>query len=635
MTEKDYKRKLTAILSADVAGYSRLMGDDEAATVKTLEDYKQVMFSLINQHRGRVIDSPGDNILAELSSVVDAVQCAVSVQKEFQARKEELSENRRMQFRIGVNLGDVIEEEDRIYGDGVNIAARLEALADPGGICVSGTAYDQIGKKLPFGYKYLGEQKVKNIEKPVRVYRVLTDPESAGKVIGEKRFLGRISRRVAIASIIILVIIAAGLLSWIVYLRQSKKVEAADPEKMAFPLPDKPSIAVLPFDNLSDDPGQDYFSDGLTEEIISGLSMIPDLFVIARNSSFIYKNKPVKVQQVSEELGVRYVLEGSVRREGDRVRITAQLIDAIKGHHIWSGRYDREVNDIFALQEDIMRNIILEMQVKLTEGEQARLWAQKNQGKSLNLEAFEKGLQAAWYFKKWTPEGIAMARKLSEESIKIEPNSEAYALLAHTYMQDLQMGSSESPRKSIALAEEFAKKTLQLDNSLPHARTTLAMIFLYKQQHDEAIAETKKALDLYPKIADTNYFMGYFLHVAGRNEEAIPFFKKAIRLNPYPPSFYYVFLGGAYNVLGRYDGAVTEFKKALKRQPDDFWAHIYLVCSYCWQDRLDEARAEVQKALGINPQYSIRVLTGMWVYKDKELMKTIAECLRKAGIPEG
>lgn len=222
-----------------------------------------------------------------------------------------------------------------------------------------------------------------------------------------------------------------------------------------------------------------------------------------------------------------------------------------------------------------------------------------------------------------------MARQSAEESIKIEPNSEAYVLLAHTYMQDIQMGSSESPLKSMALAEEFAKKSLQLDNSLPPARTTLGMIYLYKQQHDEAIAETKKALDLNPNIADTNYFMGYFLHVAGRNEEAIPFFKKAIRLNPYPQSYYYVFLGAAYNVLGRYDEAVVEFEKALKREPNDLWAHLYLTCTYCWQDRWNEARVEVTTALGINPQYSIKVLTNSWVYKDKEILKNNHQTVRK------
>ena len=286
MAKEGFKRKLTAIFSADVAGYSRLMAEDETATVKTIASYREIMASLIKQHRGRVVDSPGDNILAEFSSVVDAVQCAVAVQNEIQTRNAELPDNRRMEFRIGINLGDVIDEKERIYGDGVNIAARLEALSDPGGICVSKTAFDQIETKLPLGYEYLGEQSVKNIPKPVGAYRVLMKPDAAGKVIGEKRFLGRYSRRAAMAAIIILAIVAGGLVSWNIYLQQSKKVEPASVEKMAFPLPDKPSIGVLPFANMTGDPKQEYFSDGITEEIITALSKTPQLFVIARNSTF-------------------------------------------------------------------------------------------------------------------------------------------------------------------------------------------------------------------------------------------------------------------------------------------------------------------------------------------------------------
>ena len=295
MAEEGFKRKLTAILSADVEGYSRLMGEDEEATVRTLTTYREVLTTLIQQHNGKVVDSPGDNLLAEFVSVVYAVHCAVAVQKEIGSRNDELPENRRMQFRIGVNLGDVIEDEERIYGDGVNVAARTEGLADGGGICVSGTAYDQIAKKLPLGYEYLGEQKVKNIEKPIRVYRVLMDPEAAGKVIGEKRPISRHWRWAAVA----LIVVAGALAIWNFYFRPPP-IEPASVEKMAFPLPDKPSIAVLPFVNMSGDPEQEYFSDGLTEEIITGLSKIPQLFVIARNSTFTYKGKPVKVQQISE-----------------------------------------------------------------------------------------------------------------------------------------------------------------------------------------------------------------------------------------------------------------------------------------------------------------------------------------------
>ena len=322
MAEEGFKRKLTAILSADVEGYSRLMGDDEEDTVRTLTSYREVLTTLIQQHNGKVLDSPGDNLLAEFVSVVDAVQCAVAVQKEIKARNDELPENRRMQFRIGINLGDVIQEDERIYGDGANIAARLEGLSEPGGICISKTAFDQIESKLPYGCEFLGDKPVKNIAKPVGAYRVLMEPRVtvAGKQDREQRSsVRRMSILVGVAAVVVLVI-AAGV--WQLYMRQPS-IEPASEEKMAYSLPDRPSIIVLPFDNLSKEPGQDYLVDGITDQIIIGLSKIPYMFVIAKESSFSYKNKDVQIRRVSEEMGVQYVLEGSVQVSGDRVRITA------------------------------------------------------------------------------------------------------------------------------------------------------------------------------------------------------------------------------------------------------------------------------------------------------------------------
>jgi len=435
MSEERDKRKLSAVLSADVKGYSRLMGEDESGTINTLKEYREIMANLIQGYRGRVVDSPGDNLLAEFASVVDAVDCGVEIQKELKLRNDELPEARRMEFRIGVNLGDVVEDGESIYGDGVNIAARIESLAESGGVCISGTAYDQIGKKLPFGYEYLGEQTVKNIEKPVRVYRVLIEPEAAGKVIGEKRFISRISRRTAMAAIIILVIVAGGLIGWNIYLQQSKKIEPASFDKMAFPLPDKPSIAVLPFDNLSGDPKQEFFSDGLTGQIISSLSKLPRLFVVARNSTFVYKGKPVKVQQVAEDLGVKYVLEGSAQKSGDRVRITAQLIDAITGRHIWSESYDWALKEIFELQDEITLEIVRAMRVKLTEGEQSLLWSK---GGTNNLKAFLKALEAVTYVRRMNIESNIIAHKLSEEAISMDPAyAMPYAILASAHMVDV------------------------------------------------------------------------------------------------------------------------------------------------------------------------------------------------------
>ena len=391
MTTQEVKRKLTAILSADVKGYSRLMGEDEEGTIRTLNTYKEVMTTLIQQQRGRVVDAPGDNVLAEFASVVDAVRCAVEIQKELKTRNAELPENRRMEFRIGVNLGDVVEDGEQILGDGVNIAARMESLADGGGICISGTVYDHIENKLPFGYGYIGEQTVKNIAKPVRVYRVLMEPGvTIPRVTAETEVKQRPWQKTALIAGAILIVIIAAVAIWKLYIRPIPPTEVASKEKMVFPLPDKPSIAVLPFVNMSGDPKEEYFSDGITEEIITALSKVPYLFVISRQSTFTYKGKPVKVKQVSEELGVRYVLEGSVRKAGDKVRITAQLIDAITGHHLWAERYDRDLKEIFALQDEITMKIITALQVKLTQGEQAAMIGKGTK----NLEAFLKCLQS-------------------------------------------------------------------------------------------------------------------------------------------------------------------------------------------------------------------------------------------------
>ena len=360
--EERVKRKLSAILSADVVGFSRLMGEDELATVRTLEAYREMVTEVIRNYGGRVVDSPGDNILAEFASAVDAVECAVEIQKELKAKNAELPENRRMEFRIGMNLGDVIEEGERIYGDGVNVAARIEGLAEGGGICISRNVYDQVKSKLSLDYEHLGEHTVKNIAEPISVFRILTELAVAGPNISK-----------------------------------------------GFELPDKPSIAVLPFVNMSGDPEQEYFSDGISEEIITGLSKIPQMFVIARNSSFTYKGKPVKAQVVSEELGVRYILEGSIRKSGNRIRITAQLIDAQTGHHLWAERYDRDMGDIFALQDEITMKILTALQVELTEGQQANVYGKGTD----NFEAYMKYLQARKFYtiSGVSKEAVALSRQ--------------------------------------------------------------------------------------------------------------------------------------------------------------------------------------------------------------------------------
>ena len=497
MEQKKAKRKLTAILSADVKGYSHLMQDDEEATVRTITAYREVMTNLIKGHDGRVVDAKGDNVLAEFASVVDAVRCGVEIQKDLKVKNDELPENRKMEFRIGINLGDVIEEEETIYGDGVNIAARLEGLADGGGICISRMAFDNVKNKLDVGYEYLGEHSVKNIVEPVRVYKVLMEPEYVGKVIGEERPKGKQWRWAAAA--MAFVIVVGALVIWNFYFRPPP-IEPASEERMSYPLPEKPSIAVLPFVNMSEDPKQEYFSDGLTEQIITGLSKIPSLFVIARNSTFAYKRKPVKVSQISEELGVKYVLEGSVQKSENRIRITAQLIDATKGHHLWAESYDRNLSDIFALQDEIMLKIMAAMAVKLTMGEQVQVWRKVS---TENIQALEKLMQGVHYVRRATKQDNAQARKLFEEAIALDQEYiGAYTLLAMSHLHDAWFRWSESPRQSMVQAFKLGQKVLAKDNTYSLAHSLIGQIYLVKREYEKAIAKGEKAIALDPNSAD-------------------------------------------------------------------------------------------------------------------------------------
>jgi adenylate cyclase len=629
MATEDFKRKLTAILSADVKGYSRHMGEDEEATVRTITAHRKVITSVIEKYRGRVVDSPGDNILAEFVSVVDAVQSAVEIQEVVRAKNAELPEERRMEFRIGVNLGDVIQEGERIYGDGVNIAARIEGLADPGGICISGSAYEQIENKLALGYDYIGEHTVKNIVKPIRVYKVPTGPETLQKVTEEKKPAPS-WQRAALAVVVALLVVAGGVATWKSYRPSPPPMEVASVEKMAFALPDRPSIAVLPFNNLSGDPEQEYFSDGITEQIITGLSKISSLFVVARNSTFTYKGKPVKAQQVSEELGVRYVLEGSVQKSEEKLRINAQLIDAIKGNHLWSETYDRELQDIFAVQDDITQKILTALQVQLTRGEQARAFARGTN----NLEAYLKYLQAHEKWIQMNKESNALARQLAEESIALDPNfTAAYGTLAATHMMDVFLGSSKSPKDSIKQAMELNKKAMALDDSLATAYSQLGLLYTMTRQHDKGVAEAERGVELDPNSAVAHDLLGMTLNFAGRPEEAIPVFKKAIRLEPFAPSKYYYHLGDAYLFTGQCDEAISACEEAVRRGSNTPSAYRSATVAYSICGREEEARAAAAEVLRINPKFSLGSYAKTLPYKNQDDIDLIIGALRKAGLP--
>jgi adenylate cyclase len=633
MTPEKFKRKLTAILSADVKGYSLLMGGDEESTVETLKAYREVMGSSIQHHRGRVIDTVGDSVLAEFASVVDAIRCAVEIQEELKDRNKELPEDRRMEFRIGVNLGDVVEEGDTIYGDGVNIAARLESLADAGGICISGTVYDQIKNKLAFSYDYVGEQAVKNIKEPVRVYRVRMVPEVAsGKVGREKKAGGKGLSRAALAIIAVVVVAGAVILYQFVLRSSPSKTEVASNEKMAYPLPDKPSIAVLPFVNMSEDPKQQFLCDGMTEEIITALSKIPGMFVIARNSTFTYKGKPVKVKQVSEELGVRYVLEGSLQRSDNRVRITAQLIDALRGDHLWAERYERDLKDIFALQDEITMKILTGVRVKLTGSGQVGRPEKYFKGKQ-GLDCYLKLMEAMGYRERMNIEDNNLARRLIEEVIAMCPeNPMGYLNLGFVYHQDYYLGNTKSPRETIEKGIELAQKALAMDDSNSDAHVLLCELYIQKREYDKAIAEGERAVALNPGGTSVLNSYANSLNWAGRPEEAIPLFQKAIRLNPFGPSYLYLNLGIAFMKTGRLEEAVSALKKAIQFTPDYIIAHLGLAATYSMMGREKEARAEAEEVIRIDPKFSVDYFSKTIPLKDQSRIDKIANALRKAGL---
>jgi adenylate cyclase len=576
-------RKLRAILSADVKGYSLLMSDDEVFTIQTLKSYRKFIASLITQHSGRVVDSPGDNLLAEFSSAVDAVECAVEVQKKMKKENLRFVEDRRLEFRIGVNIGDVVQDGDRIYGSGVNIAARIEKLADPGGICVSRSAYDQVKDKLDFTFEYVGEHEAKNIKEPVRVYRVLLDSDSLKPLLEEQ-----------------------------------------------LELPDKPSIAVLPFDNLSGHPEDEFIADGISETIITALSKTPRIFVIARNSTFTYKGKATKVQKIAEDLGIQYVLEGSIQKSKDQLRINAQLIDAINGKHLWAEKYDRNMKDLFALQDDITMKIITALNVKLTQGEVAAVYAKGTD----NLEAYLKAIQGLQHLQRFSRESITISQKMAKEAISLDPNYPvAYYLLSLAQQREIVLGIAKSPKTSLKLSIENARKAISLDDTFAEAQALLGWLYTMIRQHEKGIAAAKRALTLRPNSAEAYYYLGLTLNYAGKHEEAIRIYQKGLRLSPVPSVNALFCLCIACRDYGRYEEGISAAKKALHLEPDSIPARTCLASCYALLGRESEAKAESAEIMKIDPNFSLKGVERL-PYKELADNELIIDSLRKAGLPE-
>jgi TolB-like protein len=604
------------------------MDDDEEATVRTLTSYRSAISDLVEQFRGRVVDSPGDNILAEFKSVVDSVNCAVEIQRELAERNEELPDNRKMQFRIGVNLGDVIDEDGRIYGDGVNIAARVESLADAGGICISGRAHTQVENKLGLEYEDLGKHEVKNISRPIQAYRVLFYPGAAAhRVIKAKKIMRKKWLWAAVFTIFTLLIVFIGL--YLKYFYLPAPIEIDSGNKIAFNLSEGPSIAVLPFVNMSKDPEQDYFCDGITENIITALAHTPKLFVIARNAVFSYKGKTVNLQEVGRELGVQYVIEGSVQQAEDRVRITVQLVDTDRGIHLWAERFDRSMKEIFALQDEIAVEIMKALQVKLTKGEQIR---NRFKGTS-DLRVFMHLVKSWDYFHRANIESSALSRKEAQAAISLDPdNAMAHVLLGASYLHGLYLGSCDPVILCFGRATEAVRKALSLDKNNSDAALLASQIYVIKKEHDSAIAAAMRSVSLNPNSAEAYAFLGYTLYLSGRYEEGIEYVKKALRLNPVPHSIYLQFLGHIYRTTGQYEEAVQAYQQSIKCQPDHIFSYIGLAATYSLMGDQVKAHQTGEEVLRINPSFSLEKFAKIIPLKDKSVKERYVQALRDAGL---
>jgi adenylate cyclase len=615
------------ILCADVFGYSRLMGEDEEATHRTLTSYRKLIDSVIEQHRGRFVNSAGDSVLAEFASVVNAVQCAVEVQSALKVENAGLAPERRMQFRIGINLGDVIVDGVQIYGDGVNVAARLESLAEPGGICISDTVHAQVRDKLALGYEDCGAQTVKNIARPVHVWRVLlngTAPSRAlPKPLPRKYWRGG-ALSVAGLAIIIATVVAVQHLSL-----KPQPTHASIPpqEKPSLPLPRIPSIAVLPFSNLSGDSGQEYFSDGLSDQLINQLSRVPGLFVIARNSSFSYKGKTVDEHEIGRELGVKYIPEGSVRKAADQVRIGVELVDAATGAEMWTENYNQPLQDIFALQDEIVNKVTTTLGLLM--GLQ-RAPSYEIRDSTQNLEAFDDYLRAEGYMWQYTQAGDLKARQWGEQAVKLDPEyPSAYDILAAAYVYAVPNQWSTNPAADLARSFELAQKALALDDSNSFALTTICAIDWIGKHFNEAIDACQRAAVINPNDARGYVQLSEALTFAVRPQEAVSAVEKAMRLDPTHQDYYAFVIASPYVEMGRFQEAVSLLNQHLAAYPDNIWAHLGLANVYVELGRDVNARAEAAEVMRLNPKFT---LANLLATANPAMNRRVQKNLRKAGL---
>jgi adenylate cyclase len=586
------ERRLAAILAADVVGYSRLMGEDEVGTLERLKSLRRELVQpRIAERKGRIVKLMGDGLLAEFPSVVEAVQCAVDIQQSMTGREADLPDDRRIRLRIGVNLGDIIVEGSDIYGDGVNVAARLEALAESGGVYVSEVVRQSIGSNLALDLEDLGEHRVKNIARAVHVFRV----RFASDEIGPEQPGAGAEARLAI--------------------------------------PHKPSIAVLPFTNMSGDPDQEFFSDGITEDIITALSKIRWFFVIARSTTFTYKGQPVDVKQVAEELGVRYVLEGSVRKAGNHVRVTAQLIDAATGNHVWAESYDRDLSDIFALQDEMTQTIVGAIEPELGSVERAR--ARRKPPDSLDAwSCYQRGL---WHLFRFTKADNDEAEGLFQRAAELDPGfSGAFMGLATVGYWNVLFGHAESPEETLASAFTAARTAVSLDDKDAMAHWALGRVYTQMGESEAAVAELETALAINPSFAHAHYSLGWALLLAGRMEEAVPRIDQALRLNPHDPSLW-TFLTGraiALLLLHRYAEAADGARHALRQPSANFLTTATLASALGHLGETDDARAALEQVYRFRPDFSGPLVVRLFRFRHEPERACFLDGLRKAGLPD-
>jgi adenylate cyclase len=621
------KRHLCAILAGDIVGYSRLMEHDEAGTIaRQRAHFDSVIRPKLETYEGRIVKLMGDGILIEFASVVDAVNYAVTIQRTILALESDVSPDLQIIYRMGINLGDVFYENDDILGDGVNIAARLEQMSDPGGICISGTVYDHLKSNIPVDYEPLGNVSVKNIQQPVRAYKIILDRQ------GHKPTQSR-KWTPLIAAFGLIIAVVAGWWGWNLSTTGSAPtVDIRDhSDTLTDPIQadDKPSIAVLPFDNMNNDPDQDYFSDGMTEDLITDLSQVSGLFVLARNTTFVYKSQAVNVQQVGRELGVNYVLEGSVRRAGDQIRINAQLIDVKTGGHVWAERFDRDLTDVFELQDDVVQHIVSAMAVTLKTDEQARL----SRTDKIDPEAYDALLRGLEKLRRFTPATMAEAREFFKKAIAIEPGfARAHADLALTYGTAAEQLWVEDYQSFALKAHESGLRALALDPDDARVHFVLSVVYRALGMPQKAVQAAQRAVELEPNYADGHTALTLALNFAGHPAEGLAAVKLATKLNPLKPFFYVHAEGHSQYLLGNYERAARLFEQVIESNPEFSASHKMLAATYIELDRLEDAAWAVSELLTVAPSFSLESELKIAPYADPEVARRYMKNLRKAGL---